>query len=243
VDTTRNLTRAQLIEIRWQDSGEVETVDQGKSLTVQFNPASLKVTYTNQIQTNDQSTGSSIQYVGKGTSKLAVQLFFDVSGENADDTQDVRQITKKIADFMATTTEGEGDDTRYKVAGARFQWGSFSFDGIIESMDETLDLWSEDGYPLRSNVSINMGQPGIHFDLVSNPNATPPPNGAGGQAAGVTPMTPASQGTSLQGMVASAGLKADWKPVAMANGIENTRQLATGTLINLVPKRPSTPFS
>ena len=234
METTRNLTRAELLEVRWTEGGEVEKVDRGKYLKVQFNPASLKVTYTNQVQTDDQSTGSAMQYVGRGASKLAVELIFDVSGANAENSQDVRKITEKVAAFMKTTQEGSGEETRYKVSGARFQWGTFLFDGIIESMDETLDLWSEDGRPLRSTVSLSMSQPGIHFEFEQNPAATPPPAGAGGQSpTGTTPLTPMAQGATIQGAVANAGLKADWKAVAELNGIENPRQLAPGALVDL----------
>jgi hypothetical protein len=237
METARNLTRAELIEIRWDDNNQVEKVNGGKYLKVQFNPASLKVTYANQVQTGDQSTGSTMQYVGSGSSKLAVELIFDVSGANAENTEDVRRITEKVADFMKTTKEGENDDVRFKVPGVRLQWGSFLFDGIIESMDETLDLWSEDGRPLRSTISLSMSQPGIHFDFGKNPNATPSPANGGGQSpAGTTPLTPAAQGASVQGMVASAGLKADWKAVAAVNGIENPRHLSAGALVNLNAK-------
>lgn len=234
METDHRLIRAELLEVRWTAAGEVEQVGGGKHLKVQFNPASLKVTYTNQVDTKDQSTGSAMQYVGRGTSKLSVELIFDVSGANAENTTDVRKITEKVASFMKTTQEGTGKDTRFKVSGVRFQWGSFLFDGIIDSMDETLDLWSEDGYPLRSTVALSLSQPGIHFDLQTNPHATPPPASSAGQPpAGTTPLTPAAQGASVQGMVASAGLKADWKAVAQLNGIENPRQLAAGTLVDL----------
>ena len=233
MDTARNLIRAELKEIRWADGGQVELGDTSKTLKVQFNPSSLKVTYANQVQTSDQSTGSSMQYVGKGSSKLSVELIFDVSGANAGNTQDVRKTTEKVANFMKTTKEGSGKKTRYRVSGVRFQWGTFLFDGIMESMDETLDLWSEDGRPLRATVNISMAQPGIHFDIEPSKKATKPPIGFGQMPTGTQPMSPAPQGASLQSMVAKAGIKADWKAVAALNGIENPRQLATGTMVNL----------
>ncbi|MEX1020445.1 MAG: hypothetical protein WDZ49_12350 [Litorilinea sp.] len=233
MDTARNLTRAELAEIRWSETEEPTKVDGGKYLKVQFNPASLKVTYANQVQTSDQSSGSSMQYVGRGSSKMSVELIFDVSGVNADNTQDVRKTTEKVANFMKTTQEGSGENTRFKVSGVRFQWGTFLFDGVIESMDETLELWSEDGRPLRATVSLSLAQPGIHFQILANPNSTPAPVGGAQAQAGIRPMTPAPQGASLQSMVAAAGIKADWKAVAELNGIESPRQLAAGTLVDL----------
>lgn len=230
--TARSLEKAKLIEINWQDDGTVD-VNTGSQTEVQFNPASLRVSFSNQVQTDDQSTGSAMQYVGKGSSGLAVDLIFDVSGPDATDSQDVRKMTEKVADFMKTTKAGEGEETRYKVKGLRFLWGTFRFDGILESMNETLELWSEDGRPLRAAVSISLKQPGIQFEFEDNPNATPPPAGGTGAPAGTTPQTPAPQGANLQSMVAQAGLKADWKAVATLNGIENPRHLPTGALINL----------
>ena len=107
MQTARNLERAELIEIRWTDSGTVEEVGGGKRMKVQFNPSTLKVAYANQVQSNDSSTGSSMQYVGKGTSKLTMELIFDVSAERAASTQDVREHTKLVAQFIEDIRGGE----------------------------------------------------------------------------------------------------------------------------------------
>lgn len=239
MSTERQLTKAQLIEIAWEEGQETpKPFKSDKSptpLSVQFNPASLKVTYSNQVESGGDSS-SALQFVGRGDSKLAVDLIFDVSGKDADNREDVRRITDQVAFFMKTQkeegTNAEGEDeTRYKVPGVRFQWGTFLFDGVMVSMDETLELWSEDGRPLRAAVTINLSQPGIHFDFKENPDATSSPGI--GKPAGTTPMTPTPAGANLQGLVAGASGAADWKAVAAANGIENPRDLAAGSLVNL----------
>ncbi|MBP8214528.1 MAG: hypothetical protein KAX66_03605, partial [Propionivibrio sp.] len=58
----------------------------GKRVTVQFNPESLKVNFANQIQTPQGGGGSgdsarppAVQFVGAGTTRLAVTLWFDAS--------------------------------------------------------------------------------------------------------------------------------------------------------------------
>ena len=233
--TERKLTKAQLIEIAWQEGQERPEETGRKALTVQFNPASLKVTYSNQVESGGD-TSASLQFVGRGASKLAVELTFDVSGKDATHSEDVRRMTDEVAFFIKTqpvpSTNDEGEDeTRYKVPGIRFQWGTFLFDGVMVSMDETLELWSEDGRPLRATLAINLSQPGIHFDFQENPHATGSP--VPGKPAGTTPMTPTPSGTSLQGLVAGAGIAADWKAVAALNGIENPRDLTAGSLVNL----------
>jgi hypothetical protein len=208
---------------------------------VQFNPSSLKVAFSNQVKTDDNNGGSAIQFVGKGSSKLSVELVFDVAGPNGEGTGDVRDETLKIAAFMEPTEEeGEGDEVRYKVPGVRFSWGTFRFDGVITSMNETLELWSEDGRPLRALVSISMSQQGIYTERnPSSSNATEQPPGAG-KPAGTTPRKPAKEGDSVQSMAQRAGRGNDWKPIAQQNGIENPRNLPPGTLLDLKAKRRNT---
>lgn len=236
MSTDRKLTKAQLIEIAWQDQERKPKSTGRQPLTVQFNPASLKATYSNQVN-NKGDTGASLQFVGRGDSKLALELIFDVSGRDATNTRDVRKMTAKVAFFMQTQKEpGKNDqDTRYKVPGVRFQWGSFLFDGVMVSMDETLELWSEDGQPLRATVAISLSQPGINFNASlspdSNPQATESPGT--GRPAGTDPIISAPAGVTLQELVANAGISTDWKAVASVNGIENPRDLATGGLVNL----------
>jgi hypothetical protein len=224
VETQRKVKKATLTSISWEKDNKV-TADSNIVVEVQFNPASLKITYANKIQNADQSFGSTMQFVGRGSSTLSADLIFDVSGENASDKQDVRRMTEKIAAFIRTTQTGSGKKTQYKVSGMRFQWGTFLFDGILESMNETLELWSEDGRPLRAMVSISLQQPGIHYDFYT-------PRESSNQA-GTQPMTPVPKGTTVQTMVDKARIQKDWKTVASGNGIENPRHLPPGTLISL----------
>lgn len=232
------LMKAQLFKIESWSEGGVDTAEPKPYTTVQFNPASLKVTFSNQVKTDGQGTGSAMQYVGKGDSKLAAELIFDVSGEDATDARDVRRMTQKVAYFMTPAPAGndEQDKPQYSVPGLRFQWGSFLFDGILVSMDETLELWSEDGNPLRATVSLSMAQPGIQFQFDKNSKATPPPENK--PQSGTQALTPAEQGDSVQGLVANSKSPADWKTVATANGIENPRNLQPGTLVNLKVRAP-----
>ena len=38
----------------------------------------------------------------------------------------------------------------------RFSWGSFLFTGYIESLGETIELFSSDGVPLRATITLSM---------------------------------------------------------------------------------------
>ena len=249
--TERPLAKAQLVEIKWPKPGaRAEVVSGGKNLTVQFNPASLRVSYANQVQTGDQSNNASTQHVGKGSAKMSLELIFDVSlplslgalGDkpSSDKQDDVREVTKHLIGFMEPKPDPKAkpkEKDKMVPSGTRFVWGSFMFEGVIESLDETLDLWSEDGRPLRSTIALGLSQQGLVVGV--NPDKTNAPGGAaaGRDAAGTTPLQATRAGDSVQSMVGRNGKPDDWKAVAAANNIENPRVLAPGTLLNLNPRR------
>lgn len=241
------LEKTALIEIEWKTNSTVAQRKKGiPPVVVQFNPESLKVSHSNQVQTHAQNHNSAMQYVGRGRSTLAVELIFDVSGVDSSETQDVQRLTRQVSYFMVAKPTGNSgkplantqqkggakkEKQKYVVPGLRFQWGSFVFDGILTSLNENLELWSEDGYPLRSILSLSMSQPGIQ--LSGRDNIKLSVSAQVNAQAGIQAMTPALQGGTLQSMVANAGVNADWKAVAAINGIENPRNLSAGALVDL----------
>ncbi|HJZ54905.1 MAG TPA: hypothetical protein VKE74_08090 [Gemmataceae bacterium] len=228
--------KAKLVEV----GPDGEPVSDG--VEVQFNPETLKVTYANQI-TQTNTTGSTTgggdnksvpQFAGVANNKLALQLFFDVTGElpQADaGTTDVRVLTKKVAYFI-TLKQSQTTGTPPAPPKVRFAWGSFQFDGVVESMDESLELFSSDGHPLRATVSLSIQG----TDTLKDPTPAAPPappgalSGPGGPP-GVRPLTLASAGASIQQLAAGAG--AAWQDIAAANGIENPRFLQVGQAIDV----------
>ncbi len=90
---------------------------------------------------------AALQHVGKGTTKLAVQLWFDVNHPIAGATpSDVREMTGQVTYFI--TPNNKQDPAKYIVPAVKFLWGRFSFVGVMEALEETLDLFSNDGRPL-----------------------------------------------------------------------------------------------
>ncbi len=238
-------------EIRELDARGNET---GKRVAVQFNPDTMKLSFANQVapppggggggsaqaprKAQDQRGSATLQFVGKGTTKLTLQLYFDITAAvppGKENVADVRDLTKEITYFITTRQDGS-----QPPPGVRFLWGSFKFDGILESMDESLEFFSNDGKPLRASVNLGMIQQGIEFV---------PPQAQGGNTAaasgpgapvstpGIKPLAQASSGASLQGLTAGANLGAgvSWQDIASANDIENPRLLAPGQLIDLKP--------
>jgi hypothetical protein len=225
---SQKLEKAELHEL---DADFKNEINPDKNCKVQFNPEALKVSFANQVATpsgaGDQKGTPARQFVGAGTTKLALTLWFDVSQPSPDgeqQEQDVRKLTAKVAYFITPKPEG----TKFVPPAVRFIWGSFQFDGIMESLEESLEFFSSDGRPLRANVSFNLTQQKITeftFRATAGPGAP--------ATAGTRPLAQAPAGSNLQNMADKQGQGDNWQSIASANGIENPRMLAPGQLIDM----------
>jgi hypothetical protein len=226
------VTKAILEEIAWNEDGTVREVRDrdAQSVEVQFNPQTLRVNFTNQKSGGDQSGGAAIQFVGRGTTTLTLELWFDVTvlPEGKETPDDVRRLTQKVAYFITPKEEDRHNDNQFIPPGVRFIWGTFLFEGVMDSVNETLEFFSEDGRPLRASLAITISRQEIQFQFRDSANQ------AGGVSpAGTQPQHPARAGDSVQQMASRAGRPNDWRAIAAANNIENPRHLAPGTLVNL----------
>jgi hypothetical protein len=224
--TSSNIERAKLVEITAFSADASNLSQAGENVVeVQFNPQSLKTNLVNQLAAGDQAGGSSPQFVGSSTSKLTVELVFDTTDTN----RDVREKTEKVAYFVTALSKADKDNKRTPPM-VRFQWGSFIFEGVVESFDETLDYFSEQGVPLRATVSLSISQPSAVFMRSES-------KGAMGKNTGATsPLDAARPGDSVASMAARIGASADWKAIASANGIDDPLRVQAGARVNLNAK-------
>ncbi|MEA2080940.1 MAG: peptidoglycan-binding protein, partial [Pseudomonadota bacterium] len=208
----QQLLKAQLQEITWDENQQVS--ETGQPIAVQFNPETLKVGYANKSAGGDQRGGSAIQFVGQGTTKLSFDLWFDVTAGEPDrpggGETDVRRMTEKVVNFIRPKDGGEED--KFIPPGVRFLWGTFLFEGVVDSIDESLEFFSESGLPLRAKVSLNLSKQDIQFQFgnqggnFGNP-ATP----------GTTPQQSAREGDTVQDVASRNGRQNDWQDIASAN--------------------------
>jgi hypothetical protein len=223
--TEKKLEKAKLIEL--QEDLKTELTG-GKKVDVQFNPDTLKVTYANQVvqpEGGNQAGGTAgRQFVGEGTTKLALTLWFDVTAMTANPVDDVRRLTKNILHFM-TPKPFNQEKTKWTPPGTRFSWGSFIFDGMIEGMEESLEFFSSEGKPLRASISLTMSQQKILVSKFEGEGAAKRP--------GTREFAKAKQGDTLQGMAAGSGKGGDWQGIAEANKIEDPLRMDTGQFVDL----------
>lgn len=216
--------KAQLQEVRWTDDGQVEEVSESPAFPVQFNPETLKITYSNQRANGDQRGGGSTQFVGTGTTKLAVELVFDVTAQYTPAVEgavpdDVRTMTAKVTHFMEPVPQGD----QFAQRGLRFSWGGFSFEGVMDSMNETIEMFAADGRALRAAVTVEMTKQEIR--------AFVPPRASGGGGPGTQPTRPLADGQSLQGAAGQQGRPDDWRALADQLGVENPRFPGVGVRV------------
>jgi Contractile injection system tube protein len=234
-----NLAKA---ELRQLDSTFENEIEPDTWCTVQFNPESLKVTFNNQLVkppgAGDQRGSAASQFVGSSTTKLTLTLWFDVGSPQpaGSAVDDVRKLTQQVA-FFITPQPAKGRNKVLLPPAVRFVWGSFKFDGLMDSLEETLDFFSPQGKPLRASLSMTLSQQAIEFAFQDVDDA-----GAGSSSAqttpGTTPLAQTSADSTVQGLADAAGA-ADWQSIAAANGIENPRLLAPGTLVDLSLQAPT----
>jgi hypothetical protein len=108
---------------------------------VHFNPTSLSYVITNTLAQQEKSTQ---QYVSQSTGKLTLDLVFDTTH----DGQDVRSHTVKVAKLMKPNER--------IPAVVKFEWGAYSFQGVVEGYKETIDFFSPDGVPLRATLNLTL---------------------------------------------------------------------------------------
>ncbi len=253
--------KAWLCEIEGEDNRRT-----GRNVEMQFNPETLRLTHGSQIRppvnsgkaegasptsgTGDVPGSTPFQHTGAGFARLSVQVWFDVTsvmphGDEA--VSDVRVLTEKVAYFMRPKgpASADGNGTPQSSPRVQFAWGTVIFSGVMDSLDESLEMFSTDGVPLRASMNIGISEGKVEIG--------PGASGAGGGAsaglnlsagigigasaslgAGTQPLAQAEAGVSLQAMAsASFGGDADWQSIATANGIENPRLLQPGQLINM----------
>lgn len=227
---TAPCVRARLIEL----TGDFkEKKDGGHEVDVQFNPESLKLTFANQLEQsdgNDQSSGNSgRQFVGAGTTKLALSLWFDVTAMQENAVDDVRRLTQKVLYFM-TPQKSEQDETKLVPPAVRFCWGSFLFDGLVEGVEESIELFSPEGKALRASLSLTLSQQKILESRFEGDGRVP-------ARIGQRPLNQVKDGDSVQQMAARQG-KDDWQSIAAANGIEDPLRPSPGQFLNLAARTP-----
>lgn len=211
----------------------------GTALPVHFNPASLVYTVENSVA--QQSGGpKKVQYVAQFSGKLTMDLQFDTTDTGAD----VRTYTNQVALFMQASGNASAAASNSAPPSAnggtpsappkappvlQFQWGTYVFQGIMDSFKETIDFFSADGVALRALVSIGLSRQDQVFDEGANLSG---PTNSGS-------LVPSSSGDSALSMATRGGDPSAARQLGTDNGLESLRftggaalQIGAGVQLN-----------
>ena len=133
------------------------------AIPVQFNPATLEYTISNQFDDRNGGNGAR-QFVKKSTAKLTMTLVFD----STLDGEDVRSRTEKISRLLEPARDG----SKKFAPKVEFGWGLYRFKGVIEQYKETIDFFSASGVPLRASINLTLAAQEVEFQSAKNPNAS-----------------------------------------------------------------------
>jgi len=224
------LAKAKLIPI----INDQPSQDESTHITVQFNPASLKLNISNNVQadTAGGNSGNSAQYVDRSSSTLTIQLLFDtsVAQEGVEVNSDVRVLTNRIVSTFLVPQQNPQGQAPQAPARCRFQWGSFVYVGMLSSYGETLDFFAPEGIPLRSTLALSFKEDRYEFRQDASVRAQR--NDALPSFAAVPTNATASQINQAAGQD-----ETQWRETALHNGIENPRGGNSG--VAAVPTQPS----
>jgi len=212
------------------------------SMDVHFNPASLVYTVENK-STQTSRDPKTRQFVAQFSGKLTMDLQFDTT----DTGEDVRKLTGRVAKFMepsakktlkaeADTQEASKDASKKNLPAPlpvhaqpvlMFAWGTYQFQGIMESFKETIDLFSSEGVALRALVSIGLARQDQVFDdqaSFSKPTTSPA-------------VVPTSANGSPQGAADRGGDPNATRQLTKDNGLESMRFTGGASLqVNSAPQ-------
>lgn len=164
----------------------------GDPIPVQFNPASLRLQITNQVEGGDTRGKQVRQYTGSSSTTLTVDLIFDTADEGETDAPvSVREKTMAVEQFLYPQVDGTQKQAPPRL---RFEWGDLVLEGVVDSLNIDLDHFAHTGVPLRAKVGFSFKEQDRRYEQLAA--------GAGANDTGGAP----SPGAATPGVVGSVGL-------------------------------------
>jgi hypothetical protein len=196
------------------------------ALTAMFNPEEYTLNRDNNFASQAIPGLSSpiLQFAHGNLRTLEMELLFDVY-ENKEPNRDVRVETQKLIKLM------EIDPDLHAPPVLVVGWASLQLRCVLTRASQKFLLFLPDGRPVRSRVTVSFTE-----FIDSEREAKEIKR----QTADFTKAHSVKQGETLSGIAfmhyGDAGM---WRPIAVANDIENPRSLTVGTALMI----PSLPFN
>lgn len=200
----------------------IEIEHTGKAFEVMFNPEEYSLNQDNNFASQAVPGLSSpiLQFVHGNLRTLEMELFFDTSGPR----RDVRDETQKIIGLLAI------DSDLHAPPVLRVVWGSLQFRCVLARASQSFTLFLSDGRPVRARLKVTFNE------FIDAEREAREINRQTGDFSKVHTVI---QGETLSGIAARFYEDAQmWRPIAIANGIDDPRADLTGEPLRI----PALPF-
>jgi len=194
----------------------------GEVFYVQFNPKEFKLDDKAAWKDSGEheNTQPLLTYEKGDPTKVGMELIFDTTDVESGDDNCYDVYVKKLRSFLQTSIDQkdeEGNETK-RPPYLTFQWGSFTFDCVLESIATTFLMFKADGTPLRAKVTLGLKER-QRSDLGSAGNSSVTLSAMGTMFSGdadAATTTTVKEGDTATSIAAETG--GDARDIAAANG-------------------------
>jgi hypothetical protein len=205
-------------------------LDTGDRFEVLFNPDEYSLNKDNNFAQAAIAGLSAplLQFVHGNLRTLEMELFFDSYEEHRRAGRtltpalgDVRKLTQPVVDLMAINPDTHAPPVLL------FAWGGLTFNGVLARVAQRFTMFLETGVPVRAKLQVTFNEwksPLQEAKEIKRQTAT------------FTRIYQVGQGETLSGIAnrfySDPGL---WRPLAIANELEDPRRLEPGLRLSIPP--------
>jgi nucleoid-associated protein YgaU len=205
-------------------------LDTSERFDVLFNPAEYSLNKENAFaQAAVPGLGSPLlQFVNGNVRALEMELFFDTyeahvhAGNQVNPPlSDVRALTSGVVGLMSI------NPVTHAPPVVLFTWGDLTFTGVLVRASERFTTFLESGVPVRAQVQVT-----FHEWISGEEEAKEVKR----QTADYTHRHDVGQSETLSAIAAAIyGDPTKWRPIAIANELEDPRRLRAGLALDVPP--------
>lgn len=171
-----------------------------------------------------------LQFVHGNLRTLELELQFDSLEQHKHSSRtvtqahsDVRKLTQKIVDLMAIQRDTHAPPV------VVFNWGGLSFTGVVSRVNQRFTMFLDTGVPVRARLQVTFQE---------WKSAVQEAKEVRRQTSDYTRLYRIAQGETLAQVAATFYRDPTlWRPIAIANGIDDPRRIETARELT-VPKLP-----
>lgn len=198
----------------------------GRVLRLPFNPEEYTLNQDNTFasQPIPGLSGPVQQFVNGNLQTLEMELFFDTWDTDSLVKQDVRDLTGPVVGLL------DIDKDLHAPPVLRVQWGSLDFRCVLARASQKFQMFADDGRPVRARVQVTFNR---FIDAEREAREVDR------QTADFSKIHIVTQGETLARIAARHYQDPrQWRPIALANALDDPRALAVGRSLRI----PALPF-